>query len=134
MSDHTRGVRLRESGHRWRRCIGEQKWQIYQQLEFEACYIQLLNLLHQKWNDSQILYAVAQELVGVQIGIFLYIFFHILLCFTSVSLNRESKHNQWLGVTVKSQGIGGKVVVSKDLQLMKTSAQQIQNLDIKVGQ
>ncbi|XP_029006678.1 integrin alpha-7 isoform X2 [Betta splendens] len=27
-----------------------------------------------------------------------------------VSLDRESKDNQWLGVTVKSQGIGGKVV------------------------
>lgn len=37
------------------------------------------------------------------------------LCFfflSTVSLNRESKDNQWLGVTVKSQGIGGKVVVS----------------------
>lgn len=32
--------------------------------------------------------------------------------FHSVSLDRESKDNQWLGVTVKSQGIGGKVVVS----------------------
>lgn len=34
--------------------------------------------------------------------------------FPSVTLNRESKDNQWLGVTVKSQGIGGKVVVSTD--------------------
>ena len=33
------------------------------------------------------------------------------LCVT-VSPERESKDNQWLGVTVKSQGIGGKVVVS----------------------
>lgn len=41
--------------------------------------------------------------------------FKFLLCFTSVSLNRESKDNQWLGVTVKSQGIGGKVVVSKTI-------------------
>ena len=40
--------------------------------------------------------------------------FCFLLCFPSVSLDRESKDNQWLGVTVKSQGIGGKVVVSKD--------------------
>jgi len=31
-----------------------------------------------------------------------------------VNLNKESKDNQWLGVTVKSQGIGGKVVVSED--------------------
>ena len=30
-----------------------------------------------------------------------------------VNLDRESKDNQWLGVTVKSQGIGGKVVVRK---------------------
>lgn len=29
-----------------------------------------------------------------------------------VNLDWESKDNQWLGVTVKSQGIGGKVVVS----------------------
>lgn len=35
------------------------------------------------------------------------------LCFLPVSLDRESKDNQWLGVTVKSQGIGGKVVVSE---------------------
>ncbi|XP_068170388.1 integrin alpha-7 isoform X2 [Antennarius striatus] len=34
---------------------------------------------------------------------------------TDVSLNRESKDNQWLGVTVKSQGIGGKVVTCAHL-------------------
>ncbi|XP_075881427.1 integrin alpha-7 isoform X2 [Nelusetta ayraudi] len=32
-----------------------------------------------------------------------------------VSLSRESKDNQWLGVTVKSQGIGGKVVTCAHL-------------------
>lgn len=35
-----------------------------------------------------------------------------MFSFSQVSLDRESKDNQWLGVTVKSQGIGGKVVVS----------------------
>lgn len=54
----------------------------------------------------------AQMLIGLQYGSCY--FCHFLLCFPSVSLNRESKDNQWLGVTVKSQGIGGKVVVSKD--------------------
>lgn len=29
-----------------------------------------------------------------------------------VDLQRESKENQWLGVSVKSQGAGGKIVVS----------------------
>ncbi|XP_068449967.1 integrin alpha-7 isoform X2 [Clinocottus analis] len=32
-----------------------------------------------------------------------------------VNLNKESKDNQWLGVTVKSQGIGGKVVTCAHL-------------------
>ncbi|KAM4588465.1 integrin alpha-7 isoform 2-T2 [Odontesthes bonariensis] len=32
-----------------------------------------------------------------------------------VNLDRESKNNQWLGVTVKSQGIGGKVVTCAHL-------------------
>lgn len=31
-----------------------------------------------------------------------------------VDLKKESKENQWLGVTVKSQGPGGKIVVSGD--------------------
>lgn len=39
-----------------------------------------------------------------------------------MSLNRESKHNQWLGVTVKSQGIGGKVVVSEGKKNKKTQS------------
>uniref|UniRef100_A0A8C5DQ95 Integrin alpha-2 domain-containing protein n=1 Tax=Gouania willdenowi TaxID=441366 RepID=A0A8C5DQ95_GOUWI len=34
---------------------------------------------------------------------------------SEVSLERESKDNQWLGVTVKSQGIGGKVVTCAHL-------------------
>lgn len=41
--------------------------------------------------------------------------FKIVVSFHSfplVNLHRENKDNQWLGVTVKSQGIGGKVVVS----------------------
>lgn len=50
--------------------------------------------------------------------------FNFPFCFTSVSLNRESKHNQWLGVTVKSQGIGGKVVVRDQHQLMKAPGPQ----------
>jgi len=28
--------------------------------------------------------------------------------------NDEIKDNQWLGVTVRSQGVGGKVMVSKE--------------------
>lgn len=59
-------------------------------------------------------------------------FLNSLLCFTSVSLSRESKHNQWLGVTVKSQGIGGKVVVSEEHQLMKPSGQQTLSFNMKV--
>lgn len=55
---------------------------------------------------------MAQVLIGLQYGNCYD--YHFLLCFPSVSLDRESKDNQWLGVTVKSQGIGGKVVVSKD--------------------
>uniref|UniRef100_A0A8C2WYE3 Integrin subunit alpha 7 n=1 Tax=Cyclopterus lumpus TaxID=8103 RepID=A0A8C2WYE3_CYCLU len=40
---------------------------------------------------------------------------YFLLCFPLVNLNKESKDNQWLGVTVKSQGIGGKVVTCAHL-------------------
>lgn len=40
----------------------------------------------------------------------------ILELVSTVSLDRESKDNQWLGVTVKSQGIGGKVVVGAGQQ------------------
>lgn len=50
--------------------------------------------------------------------------FNFPFCFIPVSLNRESKHNQWLGVTVKSQGIGGKVVVRDEHQLMKAPGPQ----------
>ncbi|KAJ8259546.1 hypothetical protein GJAV_G00170690 [Gymnothorax javanicus] len=32
-----------------------------------------------------------------------------------IRTDRESKHNQWLGVTVKSQGVGGKVVTCAHL-------------------
>lgn len=59
-------------------------------------------------NNSAVLYAHCSSDANW------FFFCHFLLCFPSVSLNRESKDNQWLGVTVKSQGIGGKVVVSKD--------------------
>uniref|UniRef100_H3DBH0 Integrin subunit alpha 7 n=1 Tax=Tetraodon nigroviridis TaxID=99883 RepID=H3DBH0_TETNG len=41
-----------------------------------------------------------------------------------VSLNRESKHNQWLGVTVKSQGIGGKVVTCAHLYELRQRVSQ----------
>uniref|UniRef100_A0A8C4ES21 Integrin alpha-7 n=1 Tax=Dicentrarchus labrax TaxID=13489 RepID=A0A8C4ES21_DICLA len=49
---------------------------------------------------------------------------HFLLCFPSVSLNRESKDNQWLGVTVKSQGIGGKVVTCAHLYELRQRVNQ----------
>uniref|UniRef100_A0A8C4GPT4 Integrin alpha-7 n=1 Tax=Dicentrarchus labrax TaxID=13489 RepID=A0A8C4GPT4_DICLA len=41
-----------------------------------------------------------------------------------VSLNRESKDNQWLGVTVKSQGIGGKVVTCAHLYELRQRVNQ----------
>ncbi|KAL1265145.1 hypothetical protein QQF64_003172 [Cirrhinus molitorella] len=41
-----------------------------------------------------------------------------------VSLDRESKDNQWLGVTVKSQGIGGKVVTCAHLYELREHANQ----------
>ncbi|XP_047439336.1 integrin alpha-7 isoform X4 [Mugil cephalus] len=41
-----------------------------------------------------------------------------------VSLDRESKHNQWLGVTVKSQGIGGKVVTCAHLYELRQRVNQ----------
>ncbi|XP_057702292.1 integrin alpha-7 isoform X4 [Corythoichthys intestinalis] len=41
-----------------------------------------------------------------------------------VSLNRESKDNQWLGVTVKSQGIGGKVVTCAHLYELRQRVHQ----------
>uniref|UniRef100_A0AAY4CJJ5 Integrin alpha-2 domain-containing protein n=1 Tax=Denticeps clupeoides TaxID=299321 RepID=A0AAY4CJJ5_9TELE len=41
-----------------------------------------------------------------------------------VNLERENKDNQWLGVTVKSQGIGGKVVVSLHRTLFAPARKQ----------
>ncbi|XP_077386386.1 integrin alpha-7 isoform X2 [Festucalex cinctus] len=41
-----------------------------------------------------------------------------------VSLNKESKDNQWLGVTVKSQGIGGKVVTCAHLYELRQRVHQ----------
>ncbi|XP_047666119.1 integrin alpha-7 isoform X5 [Tachysurus fulvidraco] len=41
-----------------------------------------------------------------------------------VSLDRESKDNQWLGVTVKSQGIGGKVVTCAHLYELRQRVNQ----------
>lgn len=33
-------------------------------------------------------------------------------CLASANVQKESKENQWLGVSVRSQGPGGKIVVS----------------------
>ncbi|XP_034440879.1 integrin alpha-7 isoform X1 [Hippoglossus hippoglossus] len=41
-----------------------------------------------------------------------------------VNLDRESKDNQWLGVTVKSQGIGGKVVTCAHLYELRQRVNQ----------
>uniref|UniRef100_A0A1A8LAD3 Integrin, alpha 7 n=4 Tax=Nothobranchius pienaari TaxID=704102 RepID=A0A1A8LAD3_9TELE len=41
-----------------------------------------------------------------------------------ISLHRESKDNQWLGVTVKSQGIGGKVVTCAHLYELRQRVSQ----------
>uniref|UniRef100_A0A3B3VJV1 Integrin subunit alpha 7 n=1 Tax=Poecilia latipinna TaxID=48699 RepID=A0A3B3VJV1_9TELE len=41
-----------------------------------------------------------------------------------VSLDRESKDNQWLGVSVKSQGIGGKVVTCAHLYELRQRVKQ----------
>uniref|UniRef100_A0A672LNI7 Integrin subunit alpha 7 n=1 Tax=Sinocyclocheilus grahami TaxID=75366 RepID=A0A672LNI7_SINGR len=41
-----------------------------------------------------------------------------------VNLERESKDNQWLGVTVKSQGIGGKVVTCAHLYELRQHVNQ----------
>uniref|UniRef100_A0AAR2JJI3 Integrin alpha-2 domain-containing protein n=1 Tax=Pygocentrus nattereri TaxID=42514 RepID=A0AAR2JJI3_PYGNA len=48
----------------------------------------------------------------------------MLCCFSAVSLERESKDNQWLGVTVKSQGIGGKVVTCAHLYELRQRVNQ----------
>ncbi|XP_037107836.1 integrin alpha-7 isoform X3 [Syngnathus acus] len=42
----------------------------------------------------------------------------------TVSLNKENKDNQWLGVTVKSQGIGGKVVTCAHLYELRQRVHQ----------
>ncbi|XP_067287260.1 integrin alpha-7 isoform X3 [Pseudorasbora parva] len=42
----------------------------------------------------------------------------------NVSLDQESKDNQWLGVTVKSQGIGGKVVTCAHLYELRQHVNQ----------
>ncbi|XP_077060636.1 integrin alpha-7 isoform X1 [Siphateles boraxobius] len=42
----------------------------------------------------------------------------------NVSLEQESKENQWLGVTVKSQGIGGKVVTCAHLYELRQHVNQ----------
>ncbi|KAK7119944.1 hypothetical protein R3I94_021690 [Phoxinus phoxinus] len=42
----------------------------------------------------------------------------------NVSLEQESKDNQWLGVTVKSQGIGGKVVTCAHLYELRQRVNQ----------
>ncbi|XP_062842262.1 integrin alpha-7 isoform X2 [Trichomycterus rosablanca] len=41
-----------------------------------------------------------------------------------VSLNQESKENQWLGVTVKSQGVGGKVLTCAHLYELRQRVNQ----------
>ncbi|KAK6466971.1 integrin alpha-7-like [Huso huso] len=41
-----------------------------------------------------------------------------------VDLERESKENQWLGVTVKSQGVGGKVVACAHLYELRQRFRQ----------
>ncbi|CAJ1050448.1 integrin alpha-7 isoform X1 [Xyrichtys novacula] len=41
-----------------------------------------------------------------------------------LDLNKESKDNQWLGVTVKSQGIGGKVVTCAHLYELRQRVRQ----------
>uniref|UniRef100_A0A8D3BNJ5 Integrin alpha-2 domain-containing protein n=1 Tax=Scophthalmus maximus TaxID=52904 RepID=A0A8D3BNJ5_SCOMX len=68
------------------------------------------------------LLTVAQILIGLQYGN--HHVCHFLLCFLSVSLDRESKDNQWLGVTVKSQGIGGKVVTCAHLYELRQRVSQ----------
>uniref|UniRef100_A0A8C1ZF89 Integrin subunit alpha 7 n=1 Tax=Cyprinus carpio TaxID=7962 RepID=A0A8C1ZF89_CYPCA len=54
----------------------------------------------------------------------LYPFKEKYFSFSQVSLDRESKDNQWLGVTVKSQGIGGKVVTCAHLYELRQHVNQ----------
>ncbi|XP_053171229.1 integrin alpha-7 isoform X2 [Scomber japonicus] len=50
-----------------------------------------------------------------------------------VSLDRESKDNQWLGVTVKSQGIGGKVVTCAHLYELRQRVSQTSETRDPIG-
>ncbi|XP_053083077.1 integrin alpha-7 isoform X1 [Pangasianodon hypophthalmus] len=50
-----------------------------------------------------------------------------------VSLDRESKDNQWLGVTVKSQGIGGKVVTCAHLYELRQRVNQVSETRDPIG-
>ncbi|XP_026205716.1 integrin alpha-7 isoform X1 [Anabas testudineus] len=50
-----------------------------------------------------------------------------------VSLERESKDNQWLGVTVKSQGIGGKVVTCAHLYELRQRVSQTSETRDPIG-
>uniref|UniRef100_A0A3B1K3K6 Integrin subunit alpha 7 n=1 Tax=Astyanax mexicanus TaxID=7994 RepID=A0A3B1K3K6_ASTMX len=50
-----------------------------------------------------------------------------------VSLDRESKDNQWLGVTVKSQGIGGKVVACAHLYELRQRVNQLSETRDPIG-
>ncbi|XP_060766552.1 integrin alpha-7 isoform X2 [Neoarius graeffei] len=50
-----------------------------------------------------------------------------------VNLDRESKDNQWLGVTVKSQGIGGKVVTCAHLYELRQRVNQASETRDPIG-
>uniref|UniRef100_A0A672YE71 Integrin subunit alpha 7 n=1 Tax=Sphaeramia orbicularis TaxID=375764 RepID=A0A672YE71_9TELE len=50
-----------------------------------------------------------------------------------VRLDRESKDNQWLGVTVKSQGIGGKVVTCAHLYELRQRVNQASETRDPIG-
>ncbi|XP_071350228.1 integrin alpha-7 isoform X2 [Trachinotus anak] len=50
-----------------------------------------------------------------------------------VSLDRESKDNQWLGVTVRSQGIGGKVVTCAHLYEFRQRVNQTSETRDPIG-
>uniref|UniRef100_A0A8B9JB81 Integrin alpha-2 domain-containing protein n=1 Tax=Astyanax mexicanus TaxID=7994 RepID=A0A8B9JB81_ASTMX len=50
-----------------------------------------------------------------------------------VSLDRESKDNQWLGVTVKSQGIGGKVVACAHLYELRQRVNELSETRDPIG-
>ncbi|XP_061743158.1 integrin alpha-7 isoform X1 [Nerophis ophidion] len=52
---------------------------------------------------------------------------------SEVVLSRESKDNQWLGVTVKSQGIGGKVVTCAHLYELRQRVHQASETRDPIG-